>query len=178
MASFTVLTMERHDDHNGILVELFRHSTWANLQLIDFLQGVHPQTLDATHPGTFGSIGQTLVHIVANEQAYLASIEGGPPTSPLFGMTTIPSLEEMAELARESGQQLEAAATAMQHSDRITGEFGGRPFEMAAFVPLLQAINHGTEHRGQIATILGAAGLEPPQLDCWGLWGTGIADDA
>lgn len=167
--------MTSPDNNSAILVELFRHNTWANLHLIDFLKNVDREVLEAAQPGTFGSIGHTLVHIVANEQAYLASIEGRPPTSPLFGATTIPSLAELAELARESGQQLESAAAAMQHSDRISGDFGGRPFEMAAFVPLLQSINHGTEHRGQVATILGAAGVEPPQLDCWALWDSDTA---
>ncbi len=167
--------MQPSENHNAILVELFRHNTWANLHLIDFLQTVDTEVLEAAQPGTFGSISQTLVHIVANEQAYLASIEGRPPTSPLFGATTIPSLKELAELARSSGEQLESGAAAMQHSDRVSGEFGGRPFEMAAFVPLLQSINHGTEHRSHIATILGAAGLEPPELDCWAMWDAGTA---
>ena len=167
--------MEPHENRNAILVELFRHNTWANLHLIDFLQTVDTAVLEAEQPGTFGSIGQTLVHIVANEPADLASIQGQPPTSPLFGATSVPSLKELAELARTSGEQLESVAAAMQRSDCISGDFGGRPFEMAAFVPLLQSINHGTEHRSQVATILGAAGLEPPELDCWGFWGTGAA---
>jgi uncharacterized damage-inducible protein DinB len=33
---------------------------------------------------------------------------------------------------------------------------------------LLQAINHGTEHRSQIATTLTQLGVEPPEMDGWG----------
>jgi len=34
-------------------------------------------------------------------------------------------------------------------------------------VVLLQAINHGTEHRSQAATILTQLGIEPPPMDGW-----------
>jgi uncharacterized damage-inducible protein DinB len=32
---------------------------------------------------------------------------------------------------------------------------------------LLQAVNHGTEHRSQVATILTQLGVEPPNMDGW-----------
>jgi uncharacterized damage-inducible protein DinB len=32
---------------------------------------------------------------------------------------------------------------------------------------LLQAVNHGTEHRSQVATILTQLGVEPPEMDGW-----------
>jgi uncharacterized damage-inducible protein DinB len=32
---------------------------------------------------------------------------------------------------------------------------------------LLQAVNHGTEHRSQIATILTRIGEQPPPMDGW-----------
>jgi uncharacterized damage-inducible protein DinB len=32
---------------------------------------------------------------------------------------------------------------------------------------LIQAINHGTEHRSQVATILTQLGIQPPGMDGW-----------
>jgi uncharacterized damage-inducible protein DinB len=32
---------------------------------------------------------------------------------------------------------------------------------------LLQAVNHGTEHRSQVATVLTQLGVEPPGMDGW-----------
>jgi uncharacterized damage-inducible protein DinB len=32
---------------------------------------------------------------------------------------------------------------------------------------LVQAINHGTEHRSQVATILTQLGIEPPDMAGW-----------
>jgi uncharacterized damage-inducible protein DinB len=38
---------------------------------------------------------------------------------------------------------------------------------MRAFIPLIQAINHATEHRSQVATILTQLGIQPPEMDVW-----------
>ena len=38
---------------------------------------------------------------------------------------------------------------------------------MAAGLLLLQAVNHATEHRSQIATILTQLGVEPPDMSGW-----------
>ena len=40
-------------------------------------------------------------------------------------------------------------------------------FEMNAWVPLTQFVHHGSDHRAQIGTILGANGLEAPDLQVW-----------
>ncbi|MDZ7728426.1 MAG: DinB family protein [Dehalococcoidia bacterium] len=49
----------------------------------------------------------------------------------------------------------------------IEVEWQGKPVSLRAYVPLLQAINHGTEHRGQVAASLTVAGVEPPEIDMW-----------
>jgi hypothetical protein len=49
---------------NEALVELFRHKTWATLLLIEACQGLDEEMLDATTPGTYGTIRDTLHHLV------------------------------------------------------------------------------------------------------------------
>jgi uncharacterized damage-inducible protein DinB len=36
------------------------------------------------------------------------------------------------------------------------------------WIVLVQAINHGAEHRRQVCSILRALGVAPPRLDGWG----------
>jgi uncharacterized damage-inducible protein DinB len=38
---------------------------------------------------------------------------------------------------------------------------------MPASLILLQAVNHGTEHHPQVATILTQLGIDPPAMDGW-----------
>ena len=39
--------------------------------------------------------------------------------------------------------------------------------EMFAWVPLTQFVHHGSDHRAQIGTILGANGLATPDVQVW-----------
>ena len=44
--------------------------------------------------------------------------------------------------------------------------------EIAPWVVLLQALNHATDHRRQIAGMLRALGVTPPRVDGWGFGGS------
>jgi uncharacterized damage-inducible protein DinB len=156
----------------GTLVELFRHNLWANLELFDACASLDDARLDATAPGVFGSIRTTLRHIVVNEERYLAALEQGPlpagnPAAPM------PSLAELRARVQASGEGLIAVASQGLDAQVLRGEFNGQPYTMPAAVPLIQAINHATEHRAQIATVLTLQGVEPPALDGWRFWEQG-----
>jgi uncharacterized damage-inducible protein DinB len=56
----------------GTLLELFRHKTWATLRLIEYCQGLTDEHLDATIPGTFGTIRETLRHLVGADEGYFS----------------------------------------------------------------------------------------------------------
>jgi uncharacterized damage-inducible protein DinB len=49
---------------NGALLSMYRHTTWATLRLIEHCQGLADDHLDATIPGTYGTIRDTLRHLV------------------------------------------------------------------------------------------------------------------
>jgi uncharacterized damage-inducible protein DinB len=51
----------------SLLVTLYEHNTWANLRLLDFYAGLSDEQLDASAPGTFGRVRDTLVHIVRDK---------------------------------------------------------------------------------------------------------------
>jgi len=53
-----------------------RHNAWATAQVLEFCRGLDEQTLNATVPGTYGTIIATLRHmidceLVADERARL-----------------------------------------------------------------------------------------------------------
>jgi uncharacterized damage-inducible protein DinB len=58
------------------LVELFKHNVWANQCLFDACEGLNDRQLDATIPGTFGSIRNTLIHIVGAQDRLVAALSG------------------------------------------------------------------------------------------------------
>ncbi|HKB48257.1 MAG TPA: DinB family protein [Ktedonobacterales bacterium] len=57
-------------------MELFKFNLWANLRLLEACADLEIVELNAALPGTFGSIGETLVHLVAAEERYLTLRRG------------------------------------------------------------------------------------------------------
>ena len=51
----------------------------------------------------------------------------------------------------------------LQEVDESGGKVRGAPVG----IRLAQALNHGTDHRSQICSVLTALGVEPPGIDVW-----------
>jgi uncharacterized damage-inducible protein DinB len=80
-----------------------------------------------------------------------------------------PGFDALAERFARGDAQLEEAA-ARGGEDRqvvVTGDEPGEAWTMPVSLFLLQAVNHGTEHRAQVATILTQLGIQPPEMDGW-----------
>lgn len=149
------------------LVTLFRHHLWANETLFAFVAGQAGEALSARAQGGYGTVQETVHHIVANEESYLASLQGEWPEDPLFGYAAPPAMDELLRRVRLTGDQCISFAASLAPAARITGTWQGHPYDMPASIPLLQVINHGTEHRGHIRSALSANGFVPPEIDLW-----------
>ncbi len=55
----------------SLLVDAFEHHNWATLRLLDACADLDPVQLDTTVPGTFGSIIDTMRHLVGADSGYL-----------------------------------------------------------------------------------------------------------
>jgi uncharacterized damage-inducible protein DinB len=159
---------------NEALVELFRHKTWATLLLIEACQGLDEDVLDATTPGTYGTIRDTLHHLVGADESYLATVTGDRSAHPLPRERV--SLETLADLTRRLGPRWEAVARDPEIASReVTTRDGWRT---PAAIPMAQAIHHAEGHRGHVLSVLGAHGIKTPGLDIsqdLDVWHHGIA---
>ena len=59
------------------LTTLFRHNRWANVRILERCAGLTNEQLDATIAGAYGSIRDTLQHIVTAERLYFSRISTG-----------------------------------------------------------------------------------------------------
>jgi uncharacterized damage-inducible protein DinB len=158
---------------NGALLELYRHKTWATLRLIEYCQNLADEHLDATIPGTFGTIRATLWHLVDGEEGYLSIVTRSHLTEPLADypvmLQDLPdgsvSLGELAERIRLLGARWEILAQDSAAPGREV--FSRDGWRMYGATPMAQAIHHADDHRSHVLSILGARGLEVPELDVW-----------
>src|SRR6266496_3696271 len=87
----------------NILVKLFEHNTWANMQIIQACYVLSDEQLDAEpQSATKGSIRGTLSHLVTSQRGYLALL-----TLPVDARPNTPlAFAELQESARISGEGL------------------------------------------------------------------------
>ncbi len=151
-----------------VLVEFFRHNTMMNERLLKACRGLSPEQLDATATGTYGTLGATLVH-VANAQIGYAARFLATERPERLPEDPFPGFEAVEERFAMGNAQLEEAASRADegHEVQVTGDDPPGTWRMPAALLLLQAVNHGTEHRSQVATILTQLGMVPPEMDGW-----------
>ena len=148
------------------LTTLFSHNLWANLRLLERCADLTSEQLDATISGTFGTIRDTLGHIVTSEQSYFSRISTGqrydrPEDAPPL------STAELLESASITGSGFIEWASKVQADDTVQIDWEGTPRDVPKAIIFTQVINHATEHRAQITAIMTQLGIEPPDLQGW-----------
>ena len=145
------------------LAKIVEHNNWANMQIIQACYALSDEQLDAQpHSATKGNIRETLTHLVRSQAGYLSLL-----TLPVEKRNYAPlEFAELQESARKSGEGLLALARGEQEpfSTRLQTTDG---YYVEPWVVLLQVINHATEHREQIKSMLSALGVTPPDIDGW-----------
>jgi uncharacterized damage-inducible protein DinB len=148
------------------LTTLFSHNLWANLRLLERCAELTGEQLDATISGAFGSIRDTLEHIVTSEQSYFSRISTDQPRRRPKDAAPL-TIAEMVESARTTGVGLIEWVSKVQAGDTVRVDWEGTPRDVPKTIILTQVINHATEHRAQIMAIMTQLGIEPPDLQGW-----------
>jgi uncharacterized damage-inducible protein DinB len=78
-----------------------------------------------------------------------------------------PTFAELRESVRLSGEALLALARDESSKPLPTQLQTMDGYFVAPWVIMVQIINHATEHREQISSMLSALGVTPPSLDGW-----------
>jgi uncharacterized damage-inducible protein DinB len=147
---------------------LFMHHAWANLKLLDFCESLSEEQFVTSAVGTYGPIVATLCHLVMAEVDYVQRVNGKqPPVTLVPG--EFPGFAALKQAARWSGDELLQLAQATRAENLV--EEHSDDFKTFVHYPLasllMQAINHATEHRTQVSTIITQLGVEPPDMTGW-----------
>jgi uncharacterized damage-inducible protein DinB len=149
-----------------ILGRLFEHNNWANLQIIQACSALSDEQLDAEpRSATLGTIRSTLFHLVTSQQGYLRLLI--LPLEKRLEPVSPPPFAELQKFASISGEALLALAQD-EASLSLKGQLQTRDgFSVEPWVIMVQIINHATEHREQIKSMLSSLGVTPPNMDGW-----------
>ena len=157
---------------NAGLIDGFRYNTWATREILELCRGLTGEQLDATIIGTHGTIIDTLRHIVASEAGYCRRLTAEEPSwdqervnAPGFDVLAERVDELEARWTRFLSEPFDAERTfRLRWHDDVDRD-------VPAGVILMQALQHGIDHRSQICTILTTIGVNPPNYGSnLGLW--------
>jgi len=150
-----------------MLAEFIRYNNWANQQVLETCQKLDEEQLAASMPGAYGTIRDTLEHIIEGEAFYIGLLTGKRP-KPSFQWKEKPGFAEMREYAAQVGNLLMDAIHRVRPTDTVEEEDQSNKFRYRAGAIFIQIINHGVEHRTNITTILSAGQQTAPGVDGWG----------
>jgi len=151
---------------SSLLEDAFGHHVWATLRLLDVCLPLSPEQLVAAVPGTYGSILETMRHLVGADSSYLFSISGG--RTPLIDEDRM-DLPELRAAMERNGAAWSSVLAQPPDPDAVLVKHreDGSETHAPAGIRLAQALHHGTDHRSQICTVLTTLGVEPPAIDVW-----------
>jgi uncharacterized damage-inducible protein DinB len=150
----------------SLLADAFDHHTWASLRLIDACLGLSPEQLETSVPGTYGSIIETMRHLVGADTWYLHRLTD--QRHPLIDEGGMDLAELRSAMERNAAAWLEVLATDPD-ADEVVSVLrdDGSETHATRGLRFAQAVHHGTDHRSQVCTALTALGIEPPNIDLW-----------
>jgi uncharacterized damage-inducible protein DinB len=150
-----------------LLADAFSHHVWATIRVLDAGAALDDAQLATTVPGTYGSIIDTLRHLVGGDVFYLDVLRGGEPEPFEEEGSDIPTLRAVMEAHDPVWQSL-VAGDIDPTTDVIEHEDVGETHAPLG-IRLAQALYHGTDHRSKVCTALTSVGIDPPAIEVWDL---------
>jgi uncharacterized damage-inducible protein DinB len=146
---------------------LMRYKAWANELVFAAAARLPEAELTAPRKIVFGSLLRTLNHVYAMDAVWRAHLEGRPHGYATRNPEDCPALAELREAQKAMDAWFVRYAESLSQEDEIVNfQFiGGGPGSMTRRDILLHVANHGTYHRGNVASMMYQAGVAAPTTD-------------
>jgi len=146
---------------DSVLRRGFGHHGWATEALMARCTELSADELQLTAPGTFGSILDTLDHMVSSNRSYLSRLQG-TGRRPRLNAGAVEPLRDHFHSTSEGWYAFLDAKP--DFDDEIEMQDGTK---VPAWVIVAQALHHGNDHRTHIGTVLMHHQLSAPNLAPW-----------
>jgi uncharacterized damage-inducible protein DinB len=150
------------------LATLFDYGYWANDGLRDVLSHVTTEQFTQPVAGSYGSIRNTMVHMLSAEWGWLERC-GGAARGPALDARDYPTAAALFDRWRDVQAGVRGFLSTLQEDDLerlVEFAIGGGPRRSMPLGQLLHhAAVHGVHHRGQVALLLRTLGHAPGNFD-------------
>lgn len=148
--------------------ELYRYNYWARDRQLEACAALSQEEFVRPMGNSFGSVRDTLVHLLQVEWIWLERWNGRAPK-------VWPSGAEYKDLEKVTEGWKRVEAGMWEFLGRVTEQelrgdityvnFKGRTWTYKLWRAMLHVVNHQSYHRGQVTTLLRQLGKPAPEVD-------------
>jgi uncharacterized damage-inducible protein DinB len=150
------------------LERLYDYSYWANRKLFQIVSQLSTEQFTQTVAGSYGSVRNTLVHVLSAEWGWLDRC-GGARRGPALKPEDYPTAQAVIDAWNAVEVHVREFLSNLKDEDlaRVVEYTSPRGEKRSGVIgPLLQhGAIHGVHHRGQVALLLRALGHTPGNFD-------------
>ena len=147
---------------------LYRFSAWATARILDHAARLRADELAKPSGASFGTVRETLVHIMAAQLIWLSRWQGTSPTSLLDAreFPDVASIRARWSRLEADTQRFVAGVTDADLAKVVEyRNTRGERWAYPLWQQLVHQVNHATQHRGEVAAALTELGHSPGDLD-------------
>ena len=150
------------------LKERYDYGHWANRKLFEVMERLTPEEFTQSAAGSYGSIRNTLVHVLSAEAGWLERC-GGPERGARLDPAEFPSVSSVTQAFHDVETKVRNFLDDLNDEDLdrevefAIGETGKKSMTLGEL--MCHAANHGVHHRGQVALLLRMLGHAPGDVD-------------
>ncbi len=157
------------DTTTAALLDVHRHSTWANQQLLTAAESLTPEELRTPiGEGSIGDLLETLIHMYDAQLAWYDRARTGA-SGPTLTPDEVPDIASLRSAWDKTDQEMDdwlSKLTAAELNEPVAyRSFYGYEAEYTIRDMLIHQAFHSHQHRGEVALILSQLGHSPGELD-------------
>lgn len=155
--------------HATELSTLYDYNYWANRRILDTAELLTAEQLAAPAPFPLGGVHSTLVHMLGAERLWRQRCQDRVSPTSMLDAALVATLADLRSVWREE-ERLMRGFVAGLSSEALTApvhyqNMRGQPFQSTLWPILVHVVNHGTQHRSEVAAMLTQFGHSPGDMD-------------
>ncbi|MBW7882660.1 MAG: DinB family protein [Caldilineaceae bacterium] len=150
------------------LTTLYDYNYWATRRILATASKLSQEQFLAETDLSWGSVREVMTHILGAEWIWRNRCQGHSPSA-LLDSAEFPTLDTLVERWHEEEAAMRAYVSSLTEAD-LAGNLTYHNTQGVAYSGrlwhiLVHVVNHGTQHRAELAHVLTAYGYSPGDID-------------
>ena len=150
------------------LKDIYEYNYWANKKVLDVASQLTPEQFTQPVAGSYGSIRNTMVHMMSTEWGWLSRC-GGHARGEALKADAYPTFEAVLKTWTAVESYVREFLSGLRDEDMVRYVDYLNPRGESRSMPLAELMHHaaihGVHHRGQVALLLRVLGYVPGNFD-------------